>query len=182
MTGYKLQVHIQIKLYFKGQNEYIFVFVQNTFLSHVNNILERSKYVYYFRLKEIPILTTHFSHISHMNVINWLIHTSYNHVWHFSESWGEWSSWSQCSEQCLPGESQARTRLCLRSDGEPSEDLTNCKVTEVTKIQFKLSKNNNHSLQGGPSNIEMQRCICPSYIETAVSTNNTSGKYYFKYR
>ena len=123
-----------------------------------------------------------------MNVINWLIHTSYNHVWHFSESWGEWSSWSQCSEQCLPGESQARTRQCLRSDGEPSDDLTNCKVTEVTifnRIQFLLCSRHLIKiwLQGGPSNIEIQRCICPSYIETAVSKNDntSSGKYYFKY-
>ena len=45
-----------------------------------------------------------------------------------------------------------------------------------------VQKINNNLLQGGPSNIEIQRCICPSYIETAVSTNNTSGKYYFKYK
>ena len=40
--------------------------------------------------------------------------------------WSEWSEWSACSKQCLPGESQARSRQCLDHRGSPTKDTSKC--------------------------------------------------------
>ena len=40
--------------------------------------------------------------------------------------WSEWSEWSACSKQCLPGESQARSRQCLDHQGASVKDTSLC--------------------------------------------------------
>ena len=43
-------------------------------------------------------------------------------------TWSEWSEWTDCSPQCRPGESQARSRQCQSKpgDGPPYIDVQNC--------------------------------------------------------
>ena len=41
-------------------------------------------------------------------------------------SWSTWSSWSQCSFECLPGESQARTRTCENHTKKIPVDIKLC--------------------------------------------------------
>ena len=50
-------------------------------------------------------------------------------------SWGPWSSWSPCSIECKPGESQGRSRLCLKKSQIKSFDLKPC-LTQVCIAVF----------------------------------------------
>jgi len=83
-------------------------------------------------------------------------------------SWGPWSSWSQCSYECLPGESQARTRTC--SDQRLG-----------TQVDLKLC------LAHGSANSELRLCECSTFERRTTTEreenkeDQTTGKYYFKY-
>ena len=63
-----------------------------------------------------------------------ILHTNLLYIFSSSEvrnprttaSWGPWSSWSQCSYECLPGESQARTRTCSDQRLGTQVDLKLC--------------------------------------------------------
>lgn len=46
-------------------------------------------------------------------------------------TWSPWSEWTNCSAQCRPGESQARSRQCqAKSGGPPYIDVQNCAKVE----------------------------------------------------
>ena len=48
--------------------------------------------------------------------------------------WSEWSTWSTCSSSCRPGESHARTRVCLDNNGNALKELSPCIVSKVNKM------------------------------------------------
>ncbi|XP_023330412.1 uncharacterized protein LOC111702861 isoform X2 [Eurytemora carolleeae] len=57
------------------------------------------------------------------------------------DSWGSWSSWSKCnSSPCIPGETMARSRVCL--------------TQEKTEISMK------GCIEQGGVNVEIEPCFC----------------------
>ena len=48
-----------------------------------------------------------------------------------NNNWSPWSAWSPCSEECMAGESQARSRQCLDKTGTSMADVRPC-VEKVT--------------------------------------------------
>ena len=43
-----------------------------------------------------------------------------------NNNWSPWSTWSPCSEECMVGESQARSRQCLDKSGTSMANVLPC--------------------------------------------------------
>ena len=51
-----------------------------------------------------------------------------------SSNWSPWSEWSPCSEECMSGESQGRSRQCLDETGTSMADVVPCIEKVLTDI------------------------------------------------
>ena len=49
-------------------------------------------------------------------------------------NWSQWSMWSPCSEECMVGESQGRSRQCLDETKTTINDVLPCVEQVLTNI------------------------------------------------
>ena len=59
-------------------------------------------------------------------------------------NWSQWSTWSPCSEECMIGESQGRSRQCL----DETNDIQRMLELYIYKSYNVISILNNPILQG----------------------------------